>query len=136
MIIHLGVELLPPSSNLPESLSRAGLKHFPIWSCSTRGLPSHQRCRRCWCALTTPFHPYLPEHVVRFAVTHSGFRMAVSFLLHFPSRYRAWGLPSALPSGVRTFLSGLTCKSRGDRSDHPSDFNGNYIISVSSQLSP
>ncbi len=29
---------------------------------------------------------------------------AVCFLWHFPSRHRDWGLPSALPWGVRTFL--------------------------------
>jgi hypothetical protein len=29
---------------------------------------------------------------------------AVSFLFHFPSAFAAWGLPSVLPFGVRTFL--------------------------------
>ena len=33
-------------------------------------------------------------------------RQAVYFLLHFPSRHQAWALPSTLPYGVRTFLSG------------------------------
>jgi hypothetical protein len=31
-------------------------------------------------------------------------RLAVCFLLHFPSRFRAWPLASLLPVGVRTFL--------------------------------
>src|SRR6266571_2132386 len=30
---------------------------------------------------------------------------AVCFLWHFPSRHRDWVLPSAIPFGVRTFLS-------------------------------
>src|SRR4029079_17314020 len=29
---------------------------------------------------------------------------AVSFLCHFPSAFAAWGFPSVLPCGVRTFL--------------------------------
>ena len=52
---------------------------------------------RRWWALTPPFHPYrTPHRVMR--------RMAVSFLCHFPSAFAAWGFPSALPCGVRTFL--------------------------------
>jgi hypothetical protein len=30
--------------------------------------------------------------------------LAVSFLFHFPSAFAAWGFPSVLPCGVRTFL--------------------------------
>ena len=30
--------------------------------------------------------------------------LAVSFLCHFPSAFAAWGFPSVLPCGVRTFL--------------------------------
>ena len=29
---------------------------------------------------------------------------AVSFLCHYPSAFAAWGFPSVLPCGVRTFL--------------------------------
>ena len=36
---------------------------------------------------------------------------AVSFLCHFPSAFAAWGFPSVLPFGVRTFL-----EPRGSRS--------------------
>ena len=43
------------------------------------------------CALTAPFHPYLPEQ-------------AVYFLWHFPSAHAAQVLPGALPCGARTFL--------------------------------
>ncbi len=62
MIIPLGAGSLPPSSDLPGSLGRADLERSPIWSCSAWGLPSHRRRRRCWCALTAPFHPYPPAH--------------------------------------------------------------------------
>jgi len=31
-------------------------------------------------------------------------RPAVSSLFHFPSAFAAWGFPSVLPCGVRTFL--------------------------------
>jgi hypothetical protein len=30
--------------------------------------------------------------------------VAVCFLFHFPSAFAAWGFPSVLPCGVRTFL--------------------------------
>ena len=54
------------SSNQPESIGRAGLKRFPIRSCSWRGLPSMPRCRSIWWALTPPFHPYRPKAAVCF----------------------------------------------------------------------
>ncbi len=57
-IIPLGRRLPAASSNLPESIGRAGLKRFPIWSCSERGMPSVPRRRGTWWALTPPFHPY------------------------------------------------------------------------------
>ena len=38
--------------------------------------------------------------------------MAVSFLFHFPSAFAAWGFPSVLPFGVRTFL-GSALAARG-----------------------
>ena len=40
-------------------------------------------------------------------------RSAVCFLLHFPSRHRAWPLASLLPVGVRTFLEGKPPRSSG-----------------------
>ena len=77
IIIPLGPRLPAASSNLPESFSRAGLKRFPIWSCSGRGFPSLPRRRGNWWALTPPFHPYLArERERRFAFcgTIRGFR--------------------------------------------------------------
>ena len=38
---------------------------------------------------------------------------AVCFLLHFPSRHRAWRLASLLPVGVRTFLESCDPRSSG-----------------------
>src|SRR5687767_14616644 len=40
-------------------------------------------------------------------------RSAVCFLLHFPSRHRAWPLASLLPVGVRTFLDSFEPRSSG-----------------------
>jgi len=67
---------------------------FPIWSCSAGGLPCRRRSRGTRCALTAPFHPCHPAER----------DSAVCFLLHCPSRCRAWMLSSLLPVGVRTFL--------------------------------
>src|SRR5207253_8893403 len=36
--------------------------------------------------------------------------LAVSFLCHFPSAFAAWGFPSVLPFGVRTFLEPQTAR--------------------------
>src|SRR5690349_7762431 len=38
---------------------------------------------------------------------------AVSFLCHFPSAFAAWGFPSVLPFGVRTFLGPVLEPARG-----------------------
>ena len=57
------------------------------------------------CALTAPFHHYLPALTDR--------RQAVYFLCHFPSGYPARALPGALPCGVRTFLPPPLFASRG-----------------------
>ena len=35
--------------------------HSPIWSCSGRGLPCRELLPVARCALTAPFHPYLPS---------------------------------------------------------------------------
>jgi len=70
MIIHLGYLLPDTSSDLPESIGRAALKRFPIWSCTGWGLHSFSGHPENWCALTAPFHPYR--------------KAAVYFLLHFP----------------------------------------------------
>ena len=39
MVIYLGCRSPGTSSNLPESIGRAALKRFPIWSCTGWGLP-------------------------------------------------------------------------------------------------
>jgi hypothetical protein len=44
---------------------RRGPRHsLPIWSCSRWGLPCHKLLPVARCALTAPFHPYLPSLVI------------------------------------------------------------------------
>ncbi len=77
------------------STETGGSNCLPIWSCSAGGLPCRRRSRGTRCALTAPFHPYpIPHRAGPGGI----------FLLHFPSRRRAWPLASLLPVGVRTFL--------------------------------
>jgi hypothetical protein len=108
MIISLGPRLPAASCDLTRGLGRATLfsprgERPPIWSCSGRGLP---------CPLGHPRGGGLLPH--RFTLTPSGKPdEAVYFLWHFPSPHGASALRSALPFGVRTFLSGRS------RSDHP-----------------
>jgi predicted phosphodiesterase len=55
--------------------------------------------------------------------------VAVSFLFHFPSAFAAWGFPSVLPFGVRTFL-GSALAARG----HPAcTQNGSAIAKSGTQ---
>ncbi len=55
--MNLGHRSPGASCGLPGS--RVGPTHrFPIWPCSTRGLPSYRGRPRHWWALTPPFHPY------------------------------------------------------------------------------
>jgi len=61
VIIYLGRRLPAASSDLPGSLGRAVLKRSPIRSCSGWGLPGFPCCHENRWALTSPFHPYLPE---------------------------------------------------------------------------
>ncbi len=104
MVIHLAQQLLAGSSDLPGSLGRAALERFPSWSCSVRGLP----CLGCH----HPSGALLPHLFTLPSLSAE----AVCFLWHFPSRHRDWGLPSALPWGVRTFL-------RREAGDHLVDSN-------------
>ncbi len=55
------------------------------------------------CALTAPFHPYLPR-------VSAG--SAVSFLWHFPWTRAPQALPGTLPYGARTFLPSRKRKER------------------------
>ncbi len=64
--IHLGHTSPCASSDLPGSpcgqQERARkLARFPIWSCSRWGLPCRRMLPPARCALTAPFHPYLPR---------------------------------------------------------------------------
>ena len=69
----------------PESRTLSGqLKiRFPIWSCTTRSLPSRDCYQPRWCALTAPFHP-LPLRAGLFSVA-----LVVVWLYQTPGRYPA-----------------------------------------------
>ena len=91
--IHLGPALLPGSSRLPGARRAAS---SPLSGVAPGGVYRAGASPRRWCALTAPFHPC--RRPVRVA-------WAVFFLLHSPSGFPAWALPSTLPFGVRTFLA-------------------------------
>ena len=99
-IIHLGSSLPKSSSDLPENdaglhltLSGQLKNRFPIWSCTTRSLPSRACYHTRWCALTAPFHPSL---------LRAGLFSVALVVTRFYAGARA--LPGSLPFGVRTFL--------------------------------
>ena len=121
-IIHLGRTSPYASSDLPGSLCEPQVRdrspaRFPIWSCSRWGLPCHRVLPPARCALTAPFHPYLP--VMRPT-------SAVYFLLHFPWARAPQVLPGTLLCGARTFLCKL-------RSDCLADSRANYTSAVATQ---
>jgi len=58
-IIHLWMTVARHLMRPTRKLGRAALKCFPIWSCTRWGLQSFPGHPGNWCALTTPFHPYL-----------------------------------------------------------------------------
>jgi hypothetical protein len=103
--IHLGLPLLAASCSYPRaqagtpSSTRARPApprgHQPILPSSRWGLPSHLGHPRCWWSLTPPFHPYRRTGPA-----------AVYFLWHFPAGRPGSVLPTTLPCGARTFLSG------------------------------
>ncbi len=72
----------------------------PIRACSKQGLASRY--------VTTPlvgsYPTFSPLPMTPAKSGHGRLPRAVSFLCHFPSDHSAWALPSALPSGARTFL--------------------------------
>ncbi len=95
----------------PTRKAVAGPTAFPIWSCSERGMPSMPRRRGIWWALAPPFHPYpapksagRPEKGLASFVPFwvRGGLLSVALSEGRPS----WVLPSVLPCGARTFLSG------------------------------
>ena len=64
--IHLGRTSPCASSDLPGSPCGPQERtrrpaRFPIWSCSRWGLPCRRMLPPARCALTAPFHPYLPR---------------------------------------------------------------------------
>ena len=68
--IHLGRTSPCASSDLPGSPCgpqerTRRFARFPIWSCSRWGLPCRRVLPPARCALTAPFHPYLPQPVAR-----------------------------------------------------------------------
>lgn len=95
----------------PTRKAVAGPTAFPIWSCSERGMPSMPRHRGIWWALAPPFHPYPAPKPARrtpdlfqsfLPVWVRGGLLSVALSEGRPS----WVLPSVLPYGARTFLSG------------------------------
>ncbi len=96
MVIYLGRRLPDASCGLPERNSETGYLFAPIRPCSKWGLPCRARRRVARWALTPPFHPCPQREKSR--------PLAVCSLWHFPSGRPAWGLPSILPCGARTFL--------------------------------
>jgi len=111
-VIHLGLPLPAASCGLPASIGRSrpqtlaqGTMWFPSWPCSGWGLPSRRSHLRRWWSLTPPFHPY-PR-------AGAG---AVCFLWHYPAGHPGSALPTTLPCGARTFLTGAR-----PRRDRPAD---------------
>ena len=49
------------SGEQPSNVCAAATRLRPSWPCFGWGLPSHPGHPECWCALTAPFHPYLPR---------------------------------------------------------------------------
>jgi len=77
-IIHLRIPIARNLLRPTRELGRATLKHSPIWSCTGWGLHSFPGRPKNWCALTTPFHPYLG----RVAASGGGIlSVALSFTL-------------------------------------------------------
>jgi len=88
--IHLGRRLPDGSSDVPGPW--AGHLNGTCFALHRTGFGEPPRHRGAGGLL-----PHL------FTLT-AGFPEAVSFLCHFPSAFAAWGFPSVLPCGVRTFL--------------------------------
>src|SRR5690349_20471836 len=81
----------------------------PASPCTGRGLASRRVATTLVGSYPTvsPLPPASPE---------SSSPEAVSFLCHFPSAFAAWGCPSVLPCGVRTFLVALQRAGSASRS--------------------
>ena len=103
-VIPLAPRLLGESCGQPGDAS--GAYHPPIWPCSGWGLTLSMVSHRSGSS-------YLPISPLSFHCWKDGM-----FLCHFPSGYPAWALPSTLPEGVRTFLSGPLEANRSARPAH------------------
>ena len=112
-IIHLGRTSPYASSDLPGSLCEPQVRgrspaRFPIWSCSRWGLPCHRVLPPARCALTAPFHPYLPAFadiggVLSVALSVGSRPPGVTWHLalwspDFPPRRETPRLPGRLPT--------------------------------------
>src|SRR5438876_1833166 len=75
----------------------------PVSPCTGRGLASR-------CVTTALVGSYPTVSPLPSASPESLSLLAVSFLCHFPSAFAAWGFPSVLPFGVRTFLEPRTAR--------------------------
>jgi hypothetical protein len=113
--IHLGRTSPCASSDLPGSpcgqQERARkLARFPIWSCSRWGLPCRRMLPPARCALTAPFHPYLPAEadiggLLSVALSVGSRPPGVTWHLalrspDFPPRRETQRLPGRLPRSV------------------------------------
>jgi hypothetical protein len=94
--IPLGRRLHGGSSSVPGS--SAGHLDGACFALHRTGFGEPPCHHGRWWALTPPFHPY------RQRLRRDRPLPAVCFLCHFPSAFAAWGFPSVLPCGVRTFL--------------------------------
>ena len=104
-IIHLGCLSPNSSSDLPEDTRAGSSKSLPIWSCTTRSLPSRTCCQMRRCALTAPFHPSpnVPGKIrERIMPPTSAGLFSVALVVTGISGART--LSGSLPYGVRTFL--------------------------------
>jgi hypothetical protein len=93
--ISLGHRLPGGSSSAPGS--SAGRVDGACFALHQTGFGS----RRVTAALVGSYPTFSP---LPSASPESFSLLAVSFLCHFPSAFAAWGFPSVLPFGVRTFL--------------------------------
>ncbi len=82
----------------PTRIQHGPCLRIPIWSCFWWGLPCRELLPDTRCALTAPFHPYLPF------LRKETLMKAVFSLLHLPSAFTAQALPGTLPYEARTFL--------------------------------
>jgi hypothetical protein len=99
-IIYLGLALRPGSSDLPGAAP--GRRIGSLFGLAPGGVFLAELSLTRRCALTAPFHHFPPSLC---PLAKPKLWRVVSFLWHFPAGYPVSRLASALPCGVRTFLS-------------------------------